>query len=99
MSRSSTDTARTSVATVVRRTRVKSSFGARQDRLVVRTRLKLGPIEKTIELSLVSRRDMHCRMLLGRKALEPDILVDSGRRYVHGLRPRGRGTRTQEPAP
>lgn len=72
---------------IVRRTRIKSSFGAAHDRFVVRTMMKLGPIEKEIELSLVSRKDMLCRMLLGRVVFEPDILVDSGRTYLWGNRP------------
>jgi hypothetical protein len=31
---------------------------------------------------------MLCRMLLGRGALEPQFLVDSGQIYVFGRRPR-----------
>ena len=73
---------------IVRRTRVKSSFGATHDRLIVRTLVKLGGVEKEIELSLVSRKNMLCRMLLGRKALEPDLIVDPGRRYIHGRKRR-----------
>jgi hypothetical protein len=73
---------------VVRRTRVKSSFGATHERLIVQTRMQLGEIEKTIELSLVCRKNMLCRMLLGRKALAPDLIVDSSQRYLHGRKPR-----------
>ena len=73
---------------IIRRTRVKSSFGATHDRLIVRTLVKLGEIEKEIELSLVSRRNMLCRMLLGRKALEPELIVDPHRRYIHGRKSR-----------
>jgi hypothetical protein len=73
---------------IVRRTRVKSSFGETHDRLIVRTLLKLGPIEKPIEMSLVSRKSMLCRVLLGRKALEPELVVDPSRRYIFGRRRR-----------
>lgn len=76
-------------ADVVRRSRVKSSFGAVHDRLVVATRVVIGSREKEIELSLVSRQRMVCRMLLGRAALAPDFLVDSSRRHV--LRPPSKG--------
>lgn len=69
-------------ATVVRRTRVKSSFGHAHDRLVVRTRMVVGPIEKEIELSLVSRKSMLCRMLIGRAALTPEFLVDCAHRSM-----------------
>ena len=77
---------------IVRRTRVKSSFGAAHDRLVVRTRIRLGPIEKEVDLSLVSRKNMLVRVLLGRHALEPEFMVDPARRYVLG---RKRQTRTR----
>lgn len=78
---------------IVRRTRVKSSFGATHDRLIVRTVVRLADIEKEIELSLVSRKNMLCRMLLGRKALEPELIVDPHRRYIHG-----RKTRKKKPS-
>jgi len=71
-------------AEIVRRTRVKSSFGSAHDRLVVRTRVKLGPVEKDVDLSLVSRKNMLVRVLLGRHALEPEFIVDPARRYVFG---------------
>ena len=69
-------------ADIVRRTHVKSSTGKGQERIFVSTRLKIGKIEKDIEISLVSRPTMLCRMLLGRKALEPDLVVDSSARYL-----------------
>ncbi len=74
----------TVITPIVRRTRVKSSFGASHDRLIVRTSLLLGPITKEVELSLVSRKGMICRMLLGRQTLEPDLLVDSSGWYLLG---------------
>ena len=69
-------------ATPVRRSRVKPSSGKRQERLVFRTRLKLGSIEREIELSLVSRKGMLCRMLVGRLALPSQVLVSPGRKYL-----------------
>lgn len=71
-------------APVVRRTTVKSSLGHRQARLTVETTIRIGPIEKTIEVGLVCRRSMICRMLLGRLALDSDFLVDSRRTYIYG---------------
>ena len=73
-------------ATPVRRTTVKPSSGHRQERLVFRTRLEIGPISRDIELSLVSRKGMLCRMLVGRLGLPKDVLVDSHRMYLHGGR-------------
>jgi hypothetical protein len=68
----------------VRRTTVKSSSGERQERLVFRTRLVIGPLERDIELSVVSREGMLCRMLVGRKALPVGVLVDPAHKYLHG---------------
>jgi hypothetical protein len=68
-------------AAVSRRTRVKSSRGQAHDRLMVITSMKIGPVVKPIELSLVNRRRMICRVLLGRTALEDDFLVDPQTRY------------------
>jgi hypothetical protein len=65
---------------------VRSSNGSRHERYFVRTRLLLGEREKEIELSLVCRRSMICRMLLGRMALEGDFVVDAERKYA--ARPR-----------
>lgn len=70
----------------VRSSRVRSSNGQLQCRPVVAVKIRLGPIEKTIEVSLVGRPHMLCRMLLGRTALGSEFLVDPGRTYVQGDR-------------
>lgn len=70
------------VAPPLRRARVRSSNGAYRRRWFVKTRLCLGAVEKEIEISLVSREKMVFRMLLGRKALEKDFLVDVGRKNL-----------------
>jgi len=79
-------------ATPVRRTTIKPSSGVRQQRLVFRTRMEIGPITREIELSLVSRKGMLCRMLVGRRALPAYVLVSPVRKYLHsdapGKRPR-----------
>lgn len=71
---------------IVRRTRVRSSFGDAHDRLFVRTTMRLAGQEFEVELGLVDRKSMLCRMLLGRRALDGAYLVDTGRRFVHGAR-------------
>ncbi|MGE0791280.1 MAG: ATP-dependent zinc protease [Sandaracinaceae bacterium] len=71
----------TVVARVVRRTRVRSSTGIAEERIIVSTRLALGGREQVIEVSLTSRAGMIFRMLLGRAALH-DVLIDPSRRYV-----------------
>lgn len=71
-------------ARVLRWSRVRSSTGVYRKRCFVRAKLRLGGVEKEIELSLVSREKMLFRMLIGRKALEHDFLVDVGKRSIHG---------------
>lgn len=68
-------------AEVVRLARVKSSTGTVTTRHVVRTLLRLGAIEREIELTLVDRGTMIHRMLIGRSGLT-DVVVDSQRRYL-----------------
>jgi len=73
---------------VVRESTVKPSSGDLQQRPVVKTRIILGGIQREIELSLVCRAGMLCRMLIGRTALEGAFLVDSSRKYVTGKKGR-----------
>ncbi len=72
------------VAPVVGRVKVRSSNGRTQTRIKVRTRLQIGRVFKTVELSLVNRQRMLCRVLLGREALAGTFLVDSSEKFVHG---------------
>ena len=83
----------TAEAHVIRRSRVKSSFGHAHERLAVETTIRLGSVEKTIELGLVNRKNMLCRMLLGRKALNGDFIVDPEHRYLVSKRKRSKRKR------
>jgi hypothetical protein len=74
---------RSLTAPVSGQTRVRSSNGKVQIRYKVRTRLRIGTVEKEIEVSLVNRKHMLCRMLLGRTALEEDFLVDAKNKHLH----------------
>jgi len=71
----------------VRKSTVRPSHGESHERHVCLTTIKIGPVEREIEISLVSRRGMLCRMLLGRRSLG-GLLVDPSRAYV--LTPRTR---------
>ena len=76
-------------AELVRQAAVKPSSGKLQERPVVRTVIRIGDREHEAEISLVNRKGMLCRMLVGRKALEGTFLVDPGRTHVadgHGPR-------------
>lgn len=67
-------------APVLRRSRIRSSNGQEEERFIVVTTLRLGPVEKSIELSLTRRGEMRYPMLLGRSALAGDFLIDPSRR-------------------
>lgn len=75
------------VAPIVGRTLVRSSNGRTQQRLRVRTTVRVGPHEKEVDFTLVDRRRMLHRALLGRGFLQDDFLVDAARAYLHGGRP------------
>lgn len=64
-------------APIQSRKRVRSSSGQGNDRIFVETTIRLGEVEKTIVLSLVSRKTMIHRLLLGREALAGHFIVDS----------------------
>jgi hypothetical protein len=72
----------TARAHMLRRVRVTDSGGASELRPVIETELVLGPVRKRILLTLTDRAGMLFRMLIGRKALEGDFLVDVSRRYA-----------------
>lgn len=84
---------------VIRRTRVRSSTGHAEERLVVATRIRLGPVEKEIEVTLTSRPDLRYRMLMGRTALKGNFLVDVAHRYTTGRPPRTKGKRRKKKVP
>ncbi|MHC5108733.1 MAG: ATP-dependent zinc protease family protein [Planctomycetota bacterium] len=70
-------------ADLVRTTRVRSSTGHSQERYVIATTVRIGSIRRRVEMSLVGRDKMLCRMLLGRTAME-GFLIDPTARYLQG---------------
>ncbi len=75
------------VAPIIKKAQVRSSTGEYGERCFVKTKIKVGELEKEIELSLISRKDMLFRMLIGRKSLESDFLVDVSMRYAVSKKP------------
>ncbi len=71
-------------APLMHRRVVKSSSGDREIRPVILTQLRLGDRQFEIELNLTNRDYMGCRMLLGRQALQQDILIDPSKAYLQG---------------
>ncbi len=67
---------------VLRTVVVSNSNGMRELRPVIATELRLGPVTKRVPLTVTNRAGMLFRMILGRKALEGDFIVDVSRKYV-----------------
>ena len=84
LDRNAKPTTRTVETDVVGRTKVKSSNGTVQQRFKVRTTLRIGSVEKEVDFTLVNRKRMLCRVLLGRSALGHDFLVDSQSVFLFG---------------
>lgn len=63
---------------------VKSSSGHAETRFVVKTLVRMGPVDREIELTLTNRDEMGFRMLIGRQALAKYFIVDSGLSYGLG---------------
>jgi ribosomal protein S6--L-glutamate ligase len=76
------DIAVTCVARLVDRREVRSSNGEREQRYVIETPIRMGSREWTIEVSLANRDTMSYRMLLGRRAIPRDMLVDPSSSFL-----------------
>ena len=61
---------------------VRNTGGIREERPVVETAVRLGPIHKRIRITITNRSSMRYRMILGREALNGDFLVDVSRKYL-----------------
>lgn len=68
--------------TVLGRVRVTDSGGHPEIRPYIETEIVLGPVRKRIRVTLTNRSGMLFRMILGRKALEGDFVVDASRKYL-----------------
>ena len=67
---------------VLREVEVRDSGGHLELRPLIATELVLGPVRKRIFVTLSDRSGMLFRMILGRKAMEGDFLVDPARKYL-----------------
>lgn len=84
------------VAPLAKKAKVRSSTGEYGERCFVSTTIQVGSVKKEVEISLISRKDMLFRMLIGRKALENDFLVDVSSRYVISHKPKKKSKKTNE---
>ncbi|ASJ74735.1 ATP-dependent zinc protease [Granulosicoccus antarcticus] len=64
--------------------RVTDSGGHSAERYFISTVLTMGPVTRTIEMTLSQRDDMLFRMLLGRTALVPNIQVNPASSFSLG---------------
>lgn len=71
-----------SSARVVEQRKITDSGGHVENRIVIKTPVKLGKIEKEIEITLASRSGMKFRMLLGRTSLSGEYLIDLSQSYL-----------------
>lgn len=77
------DVAVTCTAEVIDHREVTSSNGDSERRYVIRTTLKIGDRMWPIELTLANRESMNYRMLIGRQAIQDDMLVDVASSFRH----------------
>jgi hypothetical protein len=70
------------IVPVMRMVVVSNSAGMREQRPLVETTLRLGPVTKRVRLTITNRAGMRFRMILGRKALEGDFVVDVAGKYL-----------------
>jgi hypothetical protein len=69
-------------APLLRKIVVRNSSGLCEERPLIETTIRLGPIQKRIVMTITSRPGMCFRMLLGRNALANDFLVDVTKKYL-----------------
>lgn len=65
---------------------IVSSNGHEEQRVVIRTPLRLGDLTWPVEVTLTDRSSMRFRMLLGRQAMRGRLAVDPGALYRFGRR-------------
>ena len=63
---------------------IKSSFGDKQLRYVISTTIKIDKRSWEIELTLSNRRSMGYKMLIGKEAISPEILIDPNSSLLFG---------------
>ena len=71
------------ITAIVGHKRVRDTRARAEQRPVVRTRIRCGPLDVVADITLTDRTGMNFRMLLGRLTLEHHCLVDPAHGYLH----------------
>src|SRR5262245_51481277 len=61
---------------------ITSSSGDTESRFIIETRVRIGSKEWPIQLGLTNREGLTHRMLLGRQAIQPGMLVDPANSFL-----------------
>lgn len=77
-------------APLIEKRMVTSSNGARQERYVIGTRVRLGTHEWDGQLTLANRTPMAFPVLVGRRALRRGFIVNSAKRWMLGKPEKGK---------
>ena len=77
-------------APIIDQRAVKSSTGDCTQRFVIGTTLQMGAHRWLIEMTLIDRRNMLFRMLVGRTSLSNRFTVDPSSSYRVGVKPTGK---------
>jgi ribosomal protein S6--L-glutamate ligase len=71
-------------APLIGRRKVTSSNGESEKRYFIKTVLEISGVSRPIEISLTDRETMQYRMLIGRSAIGPDVIVHPAESFIHG---------------
>lgn len=63
---------------------IMNSGGHKELRYIIHTKIELGGLEWSIDISLTNREPLAFRMLLGRDALKHDFLIEPGKKLHQG---------------
>lgn len=69
---------------VLRMVVVRNSSGLEEVRPLIETTVRLGPLTKRVRFTITNRSGMLFPLILGRKALEGDFIVNVGQKYLLG---------------
>jgi hypothetical protein len=72
------------VARIKEERQVTDSGGHKELRFIIETRVLIGNITRRVEMSLTNRDTMRFRMLLGRRAMTGNTVVDPAKSYLNG---------------